>query len=233
MKADNALDKLVMLLSTDWFFECWPLVGIYVDDKRHRWLQRGTRDIANDFMSGATEYWFISFSRERVARTRQLLETLLRAADVSQIVADRIRTLTGETPKSTIDDRTAWLLLSITEMLFEDELPDEYKRLDPAIRRVVVEGWSNQTRVTMNLEERLCSSNTSWDRYIVSLTPDLPTYLADYASLHIARKSQFDSMRSFLSMALTSEQQAELMTWYSSVAQSLAGEPVVLPSLLS
>jgi hypothetical protein len=233
MKTDSKVDKLIMLLSTDWFFPYWSAIGLYMDDEGRRSLQGKMRDIVRDLMSGATEYWLISFSKERITRTQQLLYSVLQRVGVAPVSADRIRQLIGEAPQSSLDDRTAWLLRSITEMLFEGALDDENKRLDPAIKQVVVEGWSKHESVDIDFEGLSGNAHSAWDRYVASLTPGLPTYLPDYVSVHLVKRNQFDSLRDFLATALTRKQQTELMAWYGSIAQSLTGEPVILPSTLS
>ena len=56
------LDRLVMLLSADWFVPYWQLIGIFTDNKRKSLLRDECREIVPQIMSGATQYWYTDFS---------------------------------------------------------------------------------------------------------------------------------------------------------------------------
>jgi hypothetical protein len=46
------IDKLIMLLSTDWFLDLWPMIGLRTILERGKLcLQKGCRDIARDILS--------------------------------------------------------------------------------------------------------------------------------------------------------------------------------------
>ena len=64
------LDHLVMLLSADWFFPYWDLIGIFTKDKRKSLLREGCREIVRQIMSTATQYYGTNFSVARVKESR-------------------------------------------------------------------------------------------------------------------------------------------------------------------
>ena len=64
------LDRLVLLLSADWFFPYWDLIGIFTNNKRKSLLSEGCREIVRQIMSTATRYWHTNFSEARVKETR-------------------------------------------------------------------------------------------------------------------------------------------------------------------
>src|SRR6516225_6613441 len=99
----NKLDKVIMLLSTDWFFSEWPIIGIVIDDKKKKVLQHGCREIVRKMVSGATEYWLISFSAKRTQETLSQFELLLKTSKVEGAAFKRISALTREDDASEPD----------------------------------------------------------------------------------------------------------------------------------
>ena len=71
-------DDLVMLLSTDWFLPYWFVLGIGAEDERKVCVKEGCRKIVKQIMSGAREYWHVSFSEERISETHFNAEVCLR-----------------------------------------------------------------------------------------------------------------------------------------------------------
>jgi hypothetical protein len=69
------VDKVVMLLSTDWFLPYWSVVGIEATEQK-LCVQEGCRQIVHEMVNGATEYYHVNFSDERLRATRQSLRDL-------------------------------------------------------------------------------------------------------------------------------------------------------------
>jgi hypothetical protein len=67
---DTMVDQVVMLLSTDWFLPYWSLIGIEADEER-LCVQKGCRQIVHEVMNGATDYYSVNFSYERLRATRR------------------------------------------------------------------------------------------------------------------------------------------------------------------
>jgi len=112
------IDKVVMLLSADWFFPHWHLIGIFTNDKKKSVLREGCREVVRQIMSSATQYWQTNFSVARVTETRSMLDALLKRCDLEEATANRITGLISK-EESPIDDGTRWLLVIMTEQLLE------------------------------------------------------------------------------------------------------------------
>ena len=218
------LDKLVMLLSSDWFFPYWDLIGIFTNNKRKSLLSEGCREIVRQIMSTATQYWHTNFSEARVKETRAMLDALIKRCDLEQVNANRIASLIS-TEDSHVDEGTRWLIVCMTEQLLDGTATAP---LDVAIteglRRV---GDERINLDEIDLKECCLNSPSTWDRYLRNATPDLPAMLADYVSA-IASNSEFELLWGFINVNLTAKQRHELLSWYRSTGQSLTGEPLRL-----
>ena len=218
------LDKLVMLLSADWFFPHWHLIGIFTTDKRKSLLREGCRELVRQIMSTAKQYWETNFSEARVKDTRAMLDALLKRCELEEVNANRITGLISR-EDSHVDDGTRWLLVSMTEQLLDGSITAP---LDTAIKEGLRREWHElQNLDEIDFEERCLNSASMWDRYLRNATPDLPAMLADYVSA-IASKSKFDVLWGFITVNLTAKQRHDLLSWYRSTGQSLTGEPLRL-----
>jgi hypothetical protein len=219
------LDKLVMLLSADWFFYHWQLIGIFTVDGTKSFVQKGCREIVKQIMSGATQYWETSFSEARVKETQAMLNALLKRSDLAEVTTSRITGLFLR-PESFIDEGTRWLLVSMTEQLLDGaaNAPQDATIIE-ALRRE----WNQWQKVDEIDFNKLClTSATPWDLYLRNTTSDLPAMLADYVCA-IASQSKFEVLWGFINVSLTVKQRHELLAWYRAKGQSLTGEPLRLP----
>ena len=75
MKKRTHIDKLVMLLSTDWFLPYWTALGIILKEKDQRLFQMSCREIVKQILSGAylNQYFLANLSKERVDETKDCL----------------------------------------------------------------------------------------------------------------------------------------------------------------
>ena len=218
------LDKLVMLLSTDWFFPYWRMIGILADDRRKSLLREGCREIVRQIMSSATQYWETNFSESRVRETRAMLDTLLERSDLDEVNLNRIIGIAsgGSSP---IDDGTRWLIVGMTEQLLNGYVTAPVDiTIAEGLRRVRDE-W-----ITLDeIDFKKCSLNSvsKWDQYLRHATPDLPDMLAHHVSA-IASDSRFDLLWGFINVNFTAKQRYELISWYRTTGQSLTGAPLRL-----
>jgi hypothetical protein len=218
------LDKLVMLLSADWFFPYWDLIGIFTKDKRKSLLREGCREIVRQIMSTATQYWGINFSEARVKESRAMLDALMKRCDLEEVNVNRIIGLISK-EDSLIDDGTRWLIVSMTEQLLDGSVT--------APLGIAITAGLRQVRdERINLDEidftKCClNSASTWDQYLRNATPDLPAMLA-YNLSAIASDSKFEVLWGFINVNLTAKQRYELLSWYRSRGQSLTGEPLRL-----
>ncbi len=228
---ENRIDKLVMLLSTDWFSEYWSTIGLFLMAQKKILVQIGCREIVQQILSGAKEYWSTSFSKERIEKTISMFQSMLEHSDIEKSTRERMNELISGKAESSLDTRTAWLLRSITQMIVTNSLGDRSPRLDPAIREILVNAWAKQAN-TIDFQGLCLGSKSQWDEYIRSLTPDLRTYLPDYVSAEIIGQNKFASLWSTIKNNLTPKQRTELLGVYRSAGQSLTGQELSVSASL-
>src|SRR5712691_1758585 len=119
---ENRIDKLVMLLSTDWFSEYWSTIGLFLMAQKKILVQIGCREIVQQILSGAKEYWSTSFSKERIEKTISMFQSMLEHSDIEKSTRERMNELISGKEESSLDTRTAWLLRSITQMIVTNSL---------------------------------------------------------------------------------------------------------------
>jgi hypothetical protein len=229
MKSAN-LDKTVMLLSADWFLPRWSLFGIDVGRSQKAVLQQGFQEVVRYIMLGALEYWLTDFSKERIEKTKSMFYAVLTRAPFPQYALDTIKTLIGESALLELDDRTRWLLVSITQQVDDENLRAESKVPSESLSvvRQLVRRWKQNDLDRGNLCEACLSSQSSWDTYLRNITPDLPAMLADYA-LGLSTQRKFLSLWHAINTELSHQQRIALFDWYRSAAERLDGIELKLP----
>lgn len=222
--ASYKIDKLVMLLSADWFLPHWDLIGIVTDEKKKSLLRDGCREIVHQIMSAATQYWGINFSEARVKETRAMLDALLERCGLEEVNVNAIIDIISS-DGSLIDDGTRWLIVCMTEQLLREPMKArlEIATTDGLWR--VRDEWTDLDEIDFT---QFCLNSVSkWDQYLRNATPDQPTMLVDFVSV-IDSNTKFEMLWGFINANLTAKQKSELIGWYRSTAQSLTGRPLRL-----
>ena len=211
------LDKLTMLLSTDWFFDYWDIVGLDIDRPRRLCIRNGLRDIVQEFMSGRPEYWLISFSNERLENTFSVLRKTLKRCGVEDSIVERITLLIDKCDQSG-DTFSQALIAHITELLANNDgaLPP----LESSLQRTVSEMWRQYGYSDPELFDQLClESKSDWDRYIRSLTPDLPTMTSDFIMLDMVAPKKVKLLWTSIESVLPPDKRIKLLNWYDTIAK--------------
>jgi hypothetical protein len=175
-------DKLAMLLSTDWFFNYWSMIGLIAEDGQRASIQLACRDVVKKMMSGADVYWNVSFSPDRLARTKSDLIDGCMASGADKPLIDCIKTVASDELTSSYDSTSSSMLALMTDQLARAPGADDLFEIDVELKREIQNLWSNDGCSDIDFEQICLSSTDSWDAYTRSLTPDLPMMLADYLS---------------------------------------------------
>jgi hypothetical protein len=226
----SKIDKAVMLLSADWFLPHWSKLGISFTEEDVVPFQRGCRKIVTQIMSGATKYWDVEFSGERLERTRFTLKTLTADRRASARTTHSIDRLIGEAEGDKVDRATGWLLLSITRSLVSDS-DAHIPQPDSKVRNIICEAWNlagGSESDEVSFQELCLNSKSKWDEYLRNTTPDLPTFLADYLS-DLLSTHRFEIFWESLNAALSPVQKQDVVTWYQRAAELRTGGPLRLP----
>lgn len=150
------MDKLVMLLSTDWFKPYWSSIGVEVDGAPKTSIQQGCREIVRQILSGAKSYYLASFSDDRKNKTRAMLESLARQAQAEAV----LRAVEEWTKMSDEELKAAWIYTTLTDDLFSREIREGDPKLDPAITAIVTSAQKKYDLAPFEFLEKCESSET-------------------------------------------------------------------------
>jgi hypothetical protein len=116
----GALDRIVMLLSADWFKSHWHSIGISAELWHREQFSEQCRDIVRRMMAGQSEYWQISFEEVRINET---YSHFFRSAEQCEFDQHGLEILRGIADESIFDtpgyENTA-LMLSLTQLFVQD-----------------------------------------------------------------------------------------------------------------
>ena len=164
------------MLSTDWFLPFWSLIDINSEPAR-QCFQTGCRHIVRAFVGSASSYYHITFSSDRIGKTKQDLLTLARDCKFTEGTLTTIEALLVNVPDRAQLGKTSWLFRHLHDDLMADVGIDQSTK-----------GFLEDTRRKfffmddLQLQEACLQSRTKWDSYIRSLTADIPDSLANLVS---------------------------------------------------
>lgn len=219
---DVTTDWLVLLLSTDWFFEYWRLLGADLPDAEKLVIQQKCRKVAMQIMADAAgkDYYSTIFSQERLERTRQLCKEAVGNEHLFEQLKRQFATVDT-------DEGSAWLLQMVTEDIINDNL---YTSLDPATVEFIRNVWSKSDVDSEELHDRCLESSSEWDLYTKSLTPGLPSRLADFLTEEVG-VAYFDVFWLRLRKFLSADQKSVLIDYYRHAILQMSGQDVDLSKL--
>jgi hypothetical protein len=227
---NNSWDRLIMLLSADWFFDSWDVLGFSLTPPAKRSIQAAARQSVQEFMSEAAVYWNISFAGARLERTRvdflqRIASSKLKPSETKSVISVAENLLTN------FDDddaqKTIFLYSALTtDLLFSPNSVAPIPDLLSADLRPILESFEEASTAASEseFERLLVSSDTSWDRCLKGLTPDLPTYLSDWLSSIVNTSLIFRAYWAKVSQRLKRTSLDHLLKWYESEAKRRGGD---------
>lgn len=222
------VDKLTLLLSTDWFFDYWATIGLNVDNKKKTLFQQSCRELTKGFMLGAAEYWLVSFADSRILETEECFFRSAKNSGIEKSIMANI--ISKKSQESVIKDNASWIFASLNEMAISGtEKINGISELDPTLRNLVGVLWRECDIDEIDFEEVCLSSDSQWDKYIRSVTPDLPTMLSDFVSAELVPKDRFAYFWEKVSLRVNPKQKDMLVQWYKESAYSLTEEEIAFP----
>lgn len=221
---DTSIDRLAMLLSTDWFFPYWSAIGLRMDPEKRTFLQQGCRKIVEDMIRGAEQYYLISFSVDRLLSTQNSFWELISSA---QLDDELVRTIRGLLSPDSEESGTRWMLTLNTEMLLQNpsSLPTGIPDLNPNVKGAL-RSWAERQPERFDFNILCMDSKTAWDIHVRGLTPELPAMLADYVEVGLIGELKFRDLQRVIHSFFETDK-IELQNWYSVVAGKLTGADVM------
>lgn len=219
---ENQFDHLTMLFSTDWFLPYWASAGLAVTNKQKQDLQAAFQKAVVDMVGSDKQYYHVDFTAARIARTKSLFVRALQNA-LGRVEANNIDLVrTTETHGALFD-----LLSSLSDLLFAEHMDTSLPALAEDVRVQAGAIWCNIDVTGIDFVSLCLNSDTKWDTYTRSLTPDLPDMLANYAverfSIH-----KFALYWDHVKSTIAGSHVAALTAWYHLAAKDLAGREIQL-----
>jgi hypothetical protein len=229
-----------MLLSTDWFFEYWPAIGIGVAKAQKRTLQNGCRTIVKQILSEsgeeAKDNSNVAFDFPLGMRTRELFIELLAKSELDCCATSTIHAALDQRKYSA---KTLETLEDVTRMQLQNMLNGVPPKLNPSVKQTLHKAWKHKQTLTegwlpiehLDFGQLDLASSSNWDQEMRGLTPDIATCLLDQTSLNNKMVSALEYIWCLASEDLQNEQKKELIDWYCAITKNLAGTVLELPCL--
>jgi hypothetical protein len=218
------MDKIVMLLSTDWFFPHWEIIGANGAYEQRFCLQSACREIVQQIIGGARDYYQASFTPERLQATdAMLIEALRKCRFHEDTISQMHELVTPQESGPCSNESFAWTLSVLTKKLLIGQSGLEAPGLDPFIENAVARAYAKYSQSELNFKDLCSNSPSPWDQYIRELTPDLPSSMAEYLSERLLPQIECKKIWADLANELSPEQLDELRTWYRNTAERSMG----------
>lgn len=214
-----------MLLSTDWFIPYWSTFGLVFSESEQQMVREVSRKVTKELLKGADTYWGASFSDVRISATRHsflenLRKSILGAAGVGQL-SDALNAARDSAEFAT----TSWLFGALCDQLCGPMDDVTLPKLSSTSLETVKSLWQLSASVEPDgdlIERAVKTSATDWDKWLRNATPDLPTYLSDWAITRLRRPDRFRVFWAQLFWAVSQEDKRALKKWLEDEAMKLA-----------
>jgi len=215
------LDRRLLLLSGDWFIPYWGLIPIDAPIAERKRIQHVAQDAVRHIVGNATTYWTVDFSPVRQENTARFFMELVRKSRLGSGSHQVLEWVLEREIAGNDDSPTLWLFESLTESWISGSLA-----IQGADQRVydqfisLAKQWYG-TGPNIDLEEELATSTTEWDIYLRRLTPDIPTYLSDFARTQVEVPTNFKGFWISLQRLINEEDRLTIVSWYVGGAREL------------
>jgi hypothetical protein len=224
---NTSIDQLVMLLSSDWFFLKWHLLGLNTLPEVKAALQRRCRVLVEEFLDGEVDYWMISFTPERISLTQ---DKFFRFAASNKLSESDIKILQNIADGNVgCEQNDVSLLMNLTLLLIR--IPSEASQ-EPLASNIVgvIRATSMMFELdTSSMDSEWLSSNSKWDSKLRQITKDLPEYVADFAQDLMTISNKFLLFWDALLEKLDGSEKTSLIAWYRATALELVGHHIEFP----
>lgn len=221
----GAIDRMVMLLSSDWFRSHWHNIGLSTVGAEQGEIVEQCRDIVRAMMDGQAEYWNVSFEKSRISDTYARFFKMVEKCKVAKQDLELLRSIADESIfEAAHSEGDSALILSLSQLFVQDpsfRIADGGE-LSPAVIKKLSTICDSQ--VTPDFRDWCLASTTSWDCELRMLTPDLPDHLADFAELLFNHIDESRRVWVQISAALNEDDRELLANLYSKTAEDLVGE---------
>jgi hypothetical protein len=227
------IDKLVMLLSTDWFLEQWTLLCMKSDLPTRLAMMKKCRTIVEQLLGGASNYWEVSFEDTRLFKT---YESFFAAATESKLHVsdiDFLRKIADQNQSEIEEGNNIFLLASLTQLLISDAGREVIKDVPVMTVETITPIFEVSNLSRSDIVPLCLNSNTDWDKKIRNMTPDLPDMLGDFLLSIYKQMHHFIQFWGRVVENTSLDERSQLIEWYRDTAGELMGRSLEIPKWMA
>jgi len=231
-ESDN-LDDYILLLSSDW---CASFLSVSLEISTEEMLmikkaaRVAVKHMMGSFDSNTKIYYEIDFSENRMEKTWDIFCSQLNSVALERKVSQFINNSLSDQYS---EDNTVNTFLMLLEDFVEnnqyDIKLDFLGEKELAITNII-RGFNNGDLDYHG--DIAVASTTDWDKYLISIRPNMPTALSDFYDITIIEKSSFKKIWSEIKSILDDNEKKLLVTVLSEKYLELADDTCDLPNWL-
>ena len=211
-EAEN-FDEYIFLLSSDWC-SSFLTSDLELCDEDIQIIKNVARSAVAHIIESATghqpNYNFVDLSIKRKQKTWELFCERLNSKVLEKKISLYIRNELSD-PHS--EDITLDAFLMLLKGSVDDNKIGDIDLSFLAEKKIVLTNLirdSNDKELD-DYEEIASTSNSDWDKYLISLTPDMPTALSDFYQIKISDKKAFKKIWSKVKLILNDNEKEKLL----------------------
>lgn len=224
-------DQFVLLLSSDWgepFLQC----DLELTHDEMRNVKQASQCAVKHLMSTALEpktFYNADMSIERRKCTWNTLSSHVSSKKTLERVQCFIK---NDLNQKHFDDVTLNALWLILDEYFVNRGGDDINQIN--LQKLVhLKGVFIQIEAgDDDIEKIAMESNSEWDHYLASLTPEIPTALSDFYEIKVNTKSKFKRFWVNVTKILDKGEESLLLNWLAKEYESLTGNNFEMPDWL-
>jgi hypothetical protein len=230
---NNIWEEEILLLSVDWFFPYWEIFGLIFDVKQKNIIQGAARKSIKKFMQNTEIFWYIAradsdYENRSSQFTKQLASDGLKPKTIDRLFSSLIEITSKGTHVQSI---TQSVFSMITDLIKEKDSNYSLNNLNSEIASHFISSLDKYSKSDLiDFELINLSSNSTWDKYIRNLTPDLPTLLSDRVSISMSVNGEFKKFWCTMIIGMKPSHVKELLNWYVTSAKQF-GDPSFVPQI--
>lgn len=219
------VDKLVMILSADWFASHWHRLGLDVGEKTKLEIKSGCRKLVQQIMlsmtgreSSAAHYDLTLLSKSRIEKTLYSFINLLKNVHASAVVIENVKIIMDRDEDTR---KNAWKFEFIHLSLFSASSDSDIPELEPHLFESLKKIWKDCDQNDVNFDLLSQESKSDWDLYLKRIIQDPPSLLQDFLAAELAVRRS-GHVWSQLESRLSTSQRQDLVNWYRLVDPTLS-----------
>lgn len=223
MVDSQSSDYIIMILSSDWAESYLKdFIPSLNDDRSVNLVKKCARETVIDFMSKSISYINIDHAPDRVNKSRSKFFGLLKGLDKSTL--HELNKLFEELKDGKNHQDLIWMINQQISGLINGLFVTDH--FDEKELSILKNTYSEIFDTEIDFQSEARSSQTEWDKYLVSINPEVPSYLADFATLNMLDLCLLKKYLIRINQLFNREQMNRLKDWIQNNSSSLVGNNI-------